>query len=90
MANKSKATKIRDLNNYAGEVALFELSKQVKKGAISTKFVIVARFKPSHGTKNTTIWLSNDKGVVSFTEPITEMVSKSMQDALDQFGFNYA
>lgn len=90
MARKSTAKKIKDLNNYAGEVGLFELSKQVKKGGLTTKFVIVARFKPSSGSKNTTVWLSDEKGVTSITEPIAEYVTTDMNDALDQFGFNLA
>lgn len=87
MARKSTAKKVKDLNNYAGEVAVFELSKQIKKGGITTKHVVVARFKPRSGSKNTTIWISNEEGVIEMFEPLAEMASKDVTDALDQFGY---
>jgi hypothetical protein len=90
MSKKSTAIKIMDIGRYAGEVSLFELSKQVKKGALSTKFIIVGRFKPRSGVNNTSIWFSDKNGNITFMEPIKEMRSESMLDALDQFGYRLA
>ncbi len=85
----STAKKIKDLTNYAGEVALFELSKGIKKGPINHKYVIVVRNKPTSGQNNTSIWLANEAGTISYTEPVKEMFSDNMQDALSQFGYKY-
>lgn len=87
MARKSTAKKIKVLNNYSGEVAVFELSKKVKKGSISTSFVVVARFKPRHGKNNTTIWFSDGNGHINIIEPILETVSEDMTGALATLGY---
>jgi hypothetical protein len=87
MSRKSKATKVKDLTNYAGEVAVFELSKGIKKGAITFKHIVVARSKPISGFKNTDIFLSDPKGVINYMEPIHSLSSKDMSDALDQIGY---
>lgn len=88
MSKGSTAKKIKDITRYAGEVGLFELSKQIKKGSLSTKYVVAARFKPTSGAINTTIWFSNDKGTVEFIEPIAQYNSKDMTDAFNQLGYN--
>ena len=87
MSRRSTAKRIKDLNNYSGDVGLFELSKLIKKGALSSKYVVVARFKPRSGVKNTTVWFSNEKGDIVSIDPLSEGASKDMVDALDQFGY---
>lgn len=88
MAKRSTAKRIKDLTRYQGDVALFELSKQYKKGAVSTKYIIVGRFKPRSGSINTTAWFANGEGKISLSEPIMQSNSKDMADALDQLGYN--
>lgn len=81
------ATKIKDLNTYAGEVAVFELSRGIKKGAITFKHLVVARYTPRSGKTNTSVFLSDEKGAIRFTESIKEMRTSSMTDAFDQLGY---
>lgn len=83
----STAKKIRDLTTYAGEVALFELSKQLKKGVLGTNFIIVAIIKPRNGLKNILVWLADEEGNIPNTETIKEFTAVDMKDALKQLGY---
>lgn len=87
MSRGSTAKKVRDLTNYGSEVVLLHLSKQVKKGGITTNFVIVARAKPISGMKNTTVWLSDKDGKMAFIEPIQEFYSKDIAEAAKTLGY---
>lgn len=87
MPKRSTAKKIKDLNNYSGEVGLFELSKEIKKKNFSSKFVIAARYQPTSGEKNTTIWFANSVGSVNILQPIVEISSSNMTDAFNQLGY---
>lgn len=83
----STAKKIKDLNTFSGEVGLFELSKQFKKGSIGTNFIIIARVKPRSGLKNTLVWLGNSSGDITLNEPVKEFRSDDIIDAINQLGY---
>lgn len=89
MSRKPKATKIKDLDTYAGDVSLFHLSKGLKKGSVTIKYIVVSRsVKP--GAKNTTFWYANENGAILTTEPVAEFSASSIEDALGQFGYEVA
>lgn len=90
MANKSTATRIKDLTNYVGDVALFELSKGIKKGKDIHKHVVIARAKPRSGLFNTNVWLADEEGKLLSTVPVKTLVTSDMIDALSQLGYKLA
>lgn len=81
------AKKVVDLTNYTGEVAQYELSKQLRQGALGSKYIILARLKPRSGSKNTTVWFTNEEGQITNLDPYKEYVSESAEDALAQIGY---
>lgn len=87
VSRASTAKKIKDLTTFSGEVGLFELSKQLKKGAVGTNFIVVARVKPKSGLKNTLVWLANSSGDITFPEPVKEFRSDDITDAINQLGY---
>lgn len=82
------ATLIREMSNYVGEVTVYELSAPVNKGGSQAKFVVVSKYRPHSGLKNTNIFPADENGVlIEGSKPLVNISADNHADALKQIGF---
>lgn len=82
-----KATKIKDLTQYLGNVGAYELSKMLKNGKKSYKYIVVAQPKQVSGKPETTIFGSDEDGKISSSTPLFSFKNKSVEESLDEIGY---
>ena len=87
MTQKSTAKRIKDLPNYLGDVALYELSKGIKEGKVNHKLIILAKHKPRSGSANTSVWFAGSDGKMLTTKAFKSFTSTDLEDAFDQLGY---
>lgn len=89
MAKKSTAKKIKQLTNYAGDVGLYQLSKQMKQGSLGSRYIVVSKTKGASGTPVIHVWLADEDGRISQVKPITGLKEMPLKDAFFILGYEY-
>lgn len=84
MTRKSTATKVKDLPNYYGDVAVYELSKAYKR---DIKHVVLSKAKPFHGSNWINVWASDENGRISDNKPLVSLGNLTISAAFDKLGY---
>lgn len=91
MANtptKATAKKIKPIDRYFGDVGIYQLSKGLKRGRNSIKYLVIFRGRPGSGKPVVSVWPSDDSGVVKdFANPTWSFIGKSIAESLQELGY---
>lgn len=68
----AKATKIKHLTQYSGDVWVYSLSKPLKLKKKAIKFVVGAVTKPAYGPADSIIWECDEDGIIVDNTPVVQ------------------
>ena len=83
-----KALKIKHLEQYGVDTALYQLDTPLKDGKLLVNYLIISRPQPISGLYKTTIWLADENERFISTNPAYKFKGKDIKHWLKELGYN--
>lgn len=87
MPKKATAIKVKQLGQYIGDVAVYKLSKQIKRGGLTSNYVLVSKARPLSGSMHITVFFAEESGTVLNPQPIAEFPDMSYEEVFQSLGY---